>query len=286
MKLNPDCLPRCLPGLLALAVLLPGAARADDCDQLARQAQQSEQFRSALKACPRDYTLRYRYGLHLLQNERFAEADAALREADSLLDAASGDYAANHLQVTARQVQNLWYWGKRGEAVAMMKSVLEYRRKKSLSLPSWVQQLQRTLDDGMDSKPLNASEMRGMVKSARAFGVEGVSVEYRNKFDYDSDHVTDEGKRLLEQVAAGFAGVEGRIRVVGHTDTQGDASYNRKLSERRAGAVREALLRLDASLANRLSAEGKGESEPRYPGDGEEDHRLNRRVEFVLDGKS
>lgn len=72
-----------------------------------------------------------------------------------------------------------------------------------------------------------------------------------------------------------------RIRITGHTDNVGSDEANLKLSEGRAYSVRQAMI--DRGIdANRIEAEGKGESEPIATNDTEEGRQQNRRVEFVI----
>ena len=71
------------------------------------------------------------------------------------------------------------------------------------------------------------------------------------------------------------------IRIGGHADERGPEDYNRRLSQARAEAVREILVRFGVS-ASRLSAEGFGFSHPRAQGHTEDDWRQNRRVEFLI----
>ncbi|WP_298918457.1 outer membrane beta-barrel protein [uncultured Algimonas sp.] len=71
------------------------------------------------------------------------------------------------------------------------------------------------------------------------------------------------------------------IRVVGHTDTSGPASYNQGLSQRRAEDAREELIRQGVN-AGMIASEGKGETEPFVQtGDGVRE-QLNRRTEVLL----
>lgn len=71
------------------------------------------------------------------------------------------------------------------------------------------------------------------------------------------------------------------VRVVGHTDTSGPASYNQGLSERRASDAREELIRQGVS-ETMISSEGKGETEPFVQtGDGVRE-QLNRRTEVLI----
>lgn len=73
------------------------------------------------------------------------------------------------------------------------------------------------------------------------------------------------------------------IHITGHTDAVGSDEANQILSEGRANAVRDDLIKRGVA-AERLSAEGKGEKEPVADNDTEEGRQLNRRVEFVITG--
>ena len=68
--------------------------------------------------------------------------------------------------------------------------------------------------------------------------------------------------------------------VEGHTDSDGDAAMNLKLSEARAKAVMEELVRLGID-SSRLQSKGHGESNPLASNNKPEGKAQNRRVEFV-----
>jgi len=71
------------------------------------------------------------------------------------------------------------------------------------------------------------------------------------------------------------------IRVVGHTDTSGSASYNLALSKRRAKDAKDELVRQGVN-PDIITSEGKGETEPFVPtGDGVKE-QLNRRTEVLI----
>ena len=71
------------------------------------------------------------------------------------------------------------------------------------------------------------------------------------------------------------------IRVVGHTDSSGAASYNLALSQRRAKDARDELVRQGID-GTRITSEGKGESELAVAtGDGVKE-QLNRRTEVLI----
>jgi OmpA-OmpF porin, OOP family len=72
-----------------------------------------------------------------------------------------------------------------------------------------------------------------------------------------------------------------KISVVGHTDSTGDYNYNIQLSERRAKAFADALIK-DGVAANRLTAVGVGPQSPVATNDTPERRAQNRRVELVV----
>ena len=105
-------------------------------------------------------------------------------------------------------------------------------------------------------------------------------------FDFDSDQVRPEAKKVLAAVAKAIGGRSVTIQVNGHTDAKGSDTYNLDLSERRAGAV-VTVLKADGLTAP-LEAQGFGETQPVAPNtlkggaDNPVGRQLNRRVEIVV----
>jgi outer membrane protein OmpA-like peptidoglycan-associated protein len=71
------------------------------------------------------------------------------------------------------------------------------------------------------------------------------------------------------------------ITIAGHTDSTGSEAYNQKLSERRAEAVKNALVGMGVNPA-RMTAIGYGESRPVADNSTEYGRQMNRRVEIVI----
>lgn len=81
-------------------------------------------------------------------------------------------------------------------------------------------------------------------------------------FDVDSDRLRPESTPTLEEIVSVLTrNGELAIEIEGHTDSDGDEAYNQSLSQRRAEAV-VAYLTEQGIAPSRLSASGKGESEP------------------------
>lgn len=71
-----------------------------------------------------------------------------------------------------------------------------------------------------------------------------------------------------------------KFRIAGHTDSDGEESYNQKLSEDRAASVKSMLVQLGID-ASRLESQGWGESKPLSENSTPEGKANNRRVEFI-----
>ncbi len=71
------------------------------------------------------------------------------------------------------------------------------------------------------------------------------------------------------------------LAVVGHTDNSGAASMNQQLSAERAESVRAGLVSYGVA-ASRLSAIGRGESDPKATNLNEAGRALNNRIEIII----
>ena len=114
----------------------------------------------------------------------------------------------------------------------------------------------------------------------------GLKIRISNiEFGYDSSTIKKRGASILDRVYQ-ILEKYGAYNVVieGHTDDLGTEEYNLTLSEKRALAVRDYLMRRGTS-PERLSYVGMGESLPFYPNSDDENRRRNRRVEFLLNKK-
>ena len=110
-----------------------------------------------------------------------------------------------------------------------------------------------------------------------------IEIDGRVYFDTDSDVIQERSYELLEQVAEVLneTAYIHLVSVEGHTDSQGSASHNRGLSQRRAASVVRFLVEAGIA-AERLQSEGYGEDRPVDTNDTAEGRQNNRRVEFII----
>lgn len=91
-----------------------------------------------------------------------------------------------------------------------------------------------------------------------------------------------EAKSNLDKVVAFVDSKPAKpIRIEGHTDSRGSVEANKRLSERRAEAVRDALVAAGVDPA-RITVAGLGESQPVASNATEEGRARNRRVDVIL----
>lgn len=111
---------------------------------------------------------------------------------------------------------------------------------------------------------------------------EGKLVSYGIYFDVNKDIVKPESFGTLSDIAKTLKeNPTVKIKIAGHTDSDGDAAKNLDLSKRRAIAVKNALSTDFGIDDSRIQTDGKGESEPISPNTTTEGKAKNRRVEFV-----
>ena len=100
-------------------------------------------------------------------------------------------------------------------------------------------------------------------------------------FDFDSSDIKGEGTDVVAAHAKYLASHAGtRVRLEGNTDARGSREYNIGLGERRAQAVRRALL-LQGATESQLATVSYGAERPAVAGNDEAAWSKNRRVEIV-----
>jgi outer membrane protein OmpA-like peptidoglycan-associated protein len=105
----------------------------------------------------------------------------------------------------------------------------------------------------------------------------------RVNFDVDKAVIRPEDREKLDK-AVDFVKKypDAKIEIDGYTDNSGTAAYNEKLSERRAEAVKGYLVEEAGVDPSRISAIGRGQSDPVADNSTEEGRFENRRVEILI----
>ena len=139
------------------------------------------------------------------------------------------------------------------------------------------------------------SKARGIESVLKDLGAKVTDQEIRIElsadvlFDFDKHDLRPEAFPSLEKVAQVLRSRAGSpVTIEGHTDGKGSDAYNQPLSERRAQAVREWLVKNGGASAAGITTRGWGKSKPIAPNtrpDGADDpegRKKNRRVEITV----
>ncbi len=131
----------------------------------------------------------------------------------------------------------------------------------------WMKVMAKEVKEG-----LNAPEIRD--KEMRAFVFKPVY------FDYDKDDLkTEYYSFLLDMIRVIKSHSDLRIKITGHTDSDGSDEYNEDLSRRRAESLVNFFVR-NGLQRDRIVIDFKGEKEPVDSNKTEEGKQRNRRVDF------
>jgi outer membrane protein OmpA-like peptidoglycan-associated protein len=111
---------------------------------------------------------------------------------------------------------------------------------------------------------------------------EGKLVSYGIYFDVNKDVVKPESYGTLKEISTVLTeNPDVRIKIIGHTDSDGADAANLDLSKRRAASVKDELSKNFGIDASRMETDGMGETQPVAPNDTPSNKALNRRVEFI-----
>ena len=136
----------------------------------------------------------------------------------------------------------------------------------------------------LNTRTAEADELARQLAELQAKSTErGMVVTMGNVlFEYDKADINPGGMRVIDKLAAFLEKYPERtIQIEGHTDSRGSDAYNQRLSERRAEAVKRALL-YQGIQESRMSAIGYGEAFPIATNETSSGRQQNRRVEIVI----
>ena len=206
----------------------------------------AERDRLQLEARTRDADRAQRQAALAEQNAARAQAQAAANRADARAAQQQAEDAARQAQIARDQA--------------------DAARQQAANAQSHAQSLQSALAE-LQARPTD----RGMVVTLSDL-----------LFDTGSAHLNPGGVRVVDHLVEFMdAYPQRRVSIEGFTDSVGNPVANQDLSERRASAVRLALIDRGVDPA-RLVARGYGEDYPVASNTNPAGRQLNRRVEIVI----
>lgn len=136
-----------------------------------------------------------------------------------------------------------------------------------------------------DAGPISIANIRVAVGSPdmrSKLMTEGKLVTRGILFDVNSDKIKGESYGTLKEISQVLKdNPTVKVKINGHTDSDGDDKANLDLSKRRAASVKNSLSKDFGIDASRMETDGKGESESASPNTTPEGKANNRRVEFI-----
>jgi outer membrane protein OmpA-like peptidoglycan-associated protein len=134
----------------------------------------------------------------------------------------------------------------------------------------------------MDKQERQLRQINGVDVTRTADNELKVTVKNDVLFDYNSAGLRRESRASLREMANVFEQYPNTtIAVLGFTDSTGSATYNERLSERRADSVASYVESLGVR-SSRIDTIGYGESRPRATNNTPSGRQLNRRVEIRI----
>ena len=220
-----------------------------------------------------------RAGLQIQMDEEAWNTKGYLADADS--EWLLGNSTANPCQPNVSNHVIVWVQGRRvriyhlgGKVLDSPTNIYPNTKFNRIRFSTW----------GSECKPLitNIKVTTAAPDTRSKLLTEGKLVSYGILFDTNKADLKPESYGAVSEIAKVLKDNPGvRVRIVGHTDSDGDDALNLDLSRRRAEAVKKALTGQFEIEAGRIETDGKGESVPVASNGTAEGKAKNRRVEFV-----
>lgn len=277
--------------LLCAFTLTSMTVAAKDCDQAQNYFNQGMEagksgnwdqakslIRESIELCAK-FDNWYLLGQAEFYSESYEQAESAYIEARK--------YAKNDDQVAlaiARYAEARDAMGYSAEAV----NLLHDARALHSAPPKWINQLALNIDSELANQPVTGESVtRALtILPPKSFHKYQPKYSLRLNFEFDSEKLANPEAFDPTVIVEALKNKELENKVftlMGHSDVRGDENYNEGLSEKRARAIRQAILDVAPDLAPRIRTLGKGETSPLYEGNSEKEHLLNRRVEIAVD---
>lgn len=195
----------------------------------------------------------------ILKNKRSTSVKWCRMKGKLIYDKKTGYLSGSFISTDCKRVQ--------GEII-LYQSDLKINENESIDVSHiWFQKFIADYKDGLSAPKIRDLERKN-------FKFEPVY------FDYDKSEIKPEFESFLERLVKVVKGHSDlRVKVTGHTDSDGSFEYNDGLSQRRAQAIIDYFVKNGLS-SDRLEFDFKGERAPASSNDSPEGRQQNRRVDF------
>ena len=243
-------------------------------------------------------------------------ARQALERAEHAYEEDAGSFREHSLAYVAeREAQKAYAWGQYEAGVRAMEQAEEQFKQKQANLLSEAEREKQNVQESLETTRNRLNTQQGTLTQTQAelaeerrarqeaeqrtaLAIQSLEQVAKVKEEARGTVITLDGAVLfltgqaellplarnkLNDVARALKEVSGdqKIVVEGHTDARGSDQDNMELSRRRAESVRDYLVNQGVDQA-RISAVGRGESQPLASNDSAEGRANNRRVEIIV----
>jgi outer membrane protein OmpA-like peptidoglycan-associated protein len=210
------------------------------------------------------------------QNARLAQAHAAAKADDARVAAGQTERDQIMLAARTREAQNAKALAANSQALAVV--ALSQRDQANQDAA----QAQRDAAEAQRQAAEATAELEALKATPTPRGL--VLTLGDVMFDTGRSELKSGGMRKIDQLAQFLTEhPERRVQIEGFTDSVGTDAYNEELSQRRADAVKAALVSRNIDPA-RISTQGYGKAYPVASNTDSGGRQLNRRVEIVIGG--
>jgi outer membrane protein OmpA-like peptidoglycan-associated protein len=268
--------------LIALAV---ASALAAGCASTPEQVAELEEARQAVAEVRQDPNARYARAEVKQAEDALAEANSAFEEGEDLeIIVHEAHMAESYAEIAAARI---------GESVARAEiNNAELERTRVLENVR-AQQAEAARQDAEEARMQadmaseRADELQEELADLKAQETErGIVLTLGDVlFDTGEAQLKPGANSTIQRLAEFLSDYpDRRLLIEGHTDSRGSDAFNQELSQRRADAVRSALLQAGVP-AERIRAQGLGEQFPVASNETTAGRQENRRVEIVVAAK-
>ena len=214
-----------------------------------------------------------------LAQKESAVAQAARQKAEEAAQSAAAEAnARQHAEAVSKQAEEQRQQAEaaRDQALTAAQSAGEQKKKAEEEMEKMRSQREQELND------MQAALSKLVETHRTPDGMVMILPDSTFRFAFDSAELTQKNRELLSRIAGILLVSKGYgLAVYGYTDDVGTAGYNQTLSERRAGAVGNYLVKAGVP-AGIVTMKGYGETSPIVRSNTAEARAKNRRVEIAV----
>jgi len=194
----------------------------------------------------------------------------------------SGDYTKENGLFIAKELNHVSIWIQKTRVRVYIHGEKVFDLPKVINSELNLNQLRFWTSEGNEPMITNICVAEAGADMRSKLLTEGKLVTHGILFDVNSDKIKPESYGTLKEISKVLTeNAAVKVKIVGHTDSDGSDKENLDLSKRRAASVKSILSKDFGIDENRMETDGKGEVEPIDKNATSEGKANNRRVEFI-----